>query len=94
MHRRPLGAWLFSRLICFDKSHAQLRDPRVRKAILHAIDRESIVKNIVEQHGASIGIDDSPLGGARVRLLLREAAVAMYAGAGALVRRGFLVALA
>ena len=31
------------RLICFDKHHAVLADPRIRQAMTHAIDRKSIV---------------------------------------------------
>ena len=37
------GTILNHRLSCFDKTHAQLRDPRVRRAFTHAIDRQAIV---------------------------------------------------
>ncbi len=38
------GTILNHRLICFDKTHAQLRDARVRRAFTHAIDRNAIVE--------------------------------------------------
>ncbi|MBC7635575.1 MAG: ABC transporter substrate-binding protein [Acetobacteraceae bacterium] len=34
------------RLTAFDKNHAQLRDPRVRQAMTHAIDRKAIVESL------------------------------------------------
>jgi peptide/nickel transport system substrate-binding protein len=37
------GTILNHRLICFDRNHAALRDPRVRRAFTHAIDRQAIV---------------------------------------------------
>jgi peptide/nickel transport system substrate-binding protein len=40
------GTILNHRLICFDKSHAQLRDPRVRRAITHSMDRNAIVESL------------------------------------------------
>jgi peptide/nickel transport system substrate-binding protein len=38
------GTILNHRLICFDKTHPQLRDARVRRAFTHAIDRQAIVE--------------------------------------------------
>jgi peptide/nickel transport system substrate-binding protein len=38
------GTVLNHRLICFDKTHATLRDARVRRAFTHAIDRQAIVE--------------------------------------------------
>jgi peptide/nickel transport system substrate-binding protein len=40
------GTVLNHRLICFDKTHAQLRDARVRRAFTHAIDRKAIVDSL------------------------------------------------
>jgi peptide/nickel transport system substrate-binding protein len=40
------GTVLNHRLICFDKTHAALRDARVRRAFTHAIDREAIVESL------------------------------------------------
>jgi peptide/nickel transport system substrate-binding protein len=40
------GTILNHRLTCFDKNHPQLRDPRVRRAFTHAIDRKSIVDSL------------------------------------------------
>ena len=40
------GTILNHRLTCFDKNHAALRDPRVRRAFTHAIDRRSIVDSL------------------------------------------------
>jgi len=34
------------RITTFDKNHAQLRDPRVRQAMTHAIDRKTIVESL------------------------------------------------
>ncbi|BBK44931.1 ABC transporter substrate-binding protein [Allostella vacuolata] len=34
------------RLTCFDKNHPELRDPRVRRAFTHAIDRQLIVDSL------------------------------------------------
>ena len=34
------------RLIVFDKNHAQLADPRIRRALTHAIDRQAIVDTL------------------------------------------------
>nr|WP_246523074.1 ABC transporter substrate-binding protein [Neoroseomonas eburnea] len=34
------------RIICFDRGHPQLRDPRVRRAFTHAIDRQAIVDSL------------------------------------------------
>ncbi|HWX46451.1 MAG TPA: ABC transporter substrate-binding protein [Roseomonas sp.] len=34
------------RVIAFDKTHAQLRDPRVRLAMAHAVDRQAIVEGL------------------------------------------------
>ncbi|MGE0716446.1 MAG: ABC transporter substrate-binding protein [Alphaproteobacteria bacterium] len=34
------------RLTCFDKTHPELRDPRVRRAFTHAIDRQLIVESL------------------------------------------------
>jgi peptide/nickel transport system substrate-binding protein len=34
------------RLLCFDKAHPELRDPRVRLAMAHAIDRQLIVDSL------------------------------------------------
>jgi peptide/nickel transport system substrate-binding protein len=34
------------RLTVFDKNHAQLRDPRIRQAMTHAIDRQAIVDSL------------------------------------------------
>ncbi|GIX11832.1 ABC transporter substrate-binding protein [Elioraea sp.] len=34
------------RIICFDKNHAQLADPRIRRALTHAIDRQAIVESL------------------------------------------------
>ncbi len=38
------GTILNHRLICFDKTHAALRDARVRRAFTHAVDRGAIVE--------------------------------------------------
>jgi peptide/nickel transport system substrate-binding protein len=40
------GTILNHRLTCFDKSHAALRDARVRRAFTHAIDRQAIVDSL------------------------------------------------
>jgi peptide/nickel transport system substrate-binding protein len=40
------GTVLNHRLICFDKTHASLRDARVRRAFTHAIDRQAIVDSL------------------------------------------------
>ncbi|QYU70565.1 hypothetical protein J4558_10785 [Leptolyngbya sp. 15MV] len=40
------GTILNHRLICFDKTHAALRDARVRRAMTHAIDRKAIVDSL------------------------------------------------
>ncbi|MGE0418701.1 MAG: ABC transporter substrate-binding protein [Acetobacteraceae bacterium] len=40
------GTVLNHRLTVFDKSHPQLRDPRVRRAFTHAIDRQAIVDSL------------------------------------------------
>jgi peptide/nickel transport system substrate-binding protein len=40
------GTVLNHRLICFDKTHATLRDARVRRAFTHAIDRQAIVDSL------------------------------------------------
>jgi len=40
------GTILNHRLICFDKTHAQLRDPRLRRAFTHAMDRQAIVDSL------------------------------------------------
>jgi len=40
------GTILNHRLTCFDKNHATLRDPRVRRALTHAIDRNAIVESL------------------------------------------------
>ncbi len=40
------GTILNHRLICFDKTHPQLRDARVRRAITHAMDRNAIVESL------------------------------------------------
>jgi peptide/nickel transport system substrate-binding protein len=40
------GTILNHRLICFDRTHAQLRDPRVRRAITHSMDRKAIVDSL------------------------------------------------
>ncbi|WP_376089345.1 ABC transporter substrate-binding protein [Roseomonas sp. CCTCC AB2023176] len=40
------GTILNHRITCFDKTHASLRDPRVRRAFTHAIDRQSIVDSL------------------------------------------------
>ncbi|TCZ53879.1 ABC transporter substrate-binding protein [Roseicella aquatilis] len=40
------GTILNHRLTCFDKTHAALRDPRVRRAFTHAIDRQAIVDSL------------------------------------------------
>ena len=40
------GTVLNHRLTVFDKTHAQLRDPRVRRAFTHAIDRKAIVDSL------------------------------------------------
>ena len=40
------GTILNHRLTCFDKNHAALRDPRVRRALTHAIDRKAIVDSL------------------------------------------------
>ncbi|MBL8697961.1 MAG: ABC transporter substrate-binding protein [Alphaproteobacteria bacterium] len=34
------------RLLCFDKNHPELKDPRVRRAMSHAIDRQLIVETL------------------------------------------------
>ncbi len=34
------------RLLCFDKNHPELKDPRVRRALTHAIDRQLIVDTL------------------------------------------------
>jgi peptide/nickel transport system substrate-binding protein len=40
------GTILNHRLTVFDKNHAQLADPRVRRAMTHAIDRQAIVDSL------------------------------------------------
>ncbi len=40
------GTILNHRLTVFDRNHAQLRDPRVRRAFTHAIDRQAIVDSL------------------------------------------------
>jgi len=40
------GTILNHRLTVFDKNHAVLRDPRIRRAITHAMDREAIVESL------------------------------------------------
>lgn len=40
------GTILNHRLTVFDKNHPQLRDPRVRRAFTHAIDRQAIVDSL------------------------------------------------
>jgi len=40
------GTILNHRLTVFDKNHPQLRDPRVRRAMTHAIDRQAIVDSL------------------------------------------------
>jgi peptide/nickel transport system substrate-binding protein len=40
------GAILNHRLTVFDKNHAQLADPRVRRALTHSIDRQAIVDSL------------------------------------------------
>ena len=40
------GTILNHRITCFDKTHAALRDPRVRRAFTHAIDRGAIVDSL------------------------------------------------
>jgi peptide/nickel transport system substrate-binding protein len=42
-HRVVGGTIMNHRLTVFDKNHPQLRDPRVRRAFTHAIDRQAIV---------------------------------------------------
>jgi peptide/nickel transport system substrate-binding protein len=37
------GPIILHRLIVFDKNHPQLKDPRVRRALIHAIDRKVII---------------------------------------------------
>ena len=38
------GPVLNHRLVVFDKNHPQLADPRVRRAMTHAIDRDAIIE--------------------------------------------------
>jgi peptide/nickel transport system substrate-binding protein len=40
------GTILNHRLTVFDKNHPQLRDPRIRRAMTHAIDRQAIVDSL------------------------------------------------
>ncbi|NKC32469.1 ABC transporter substrate-binding protein [Falsiroseomonas selenitidurans] len=40
------GTILNHRLTVFDKNHPQLRDPRVRRAITHSMDRQAIVESL------------------------------------------------
>jgi peptide/nickel transport system substrate-binding protein len=41
------GGWITNhRLLVFDHNHPQLRDPRIRRALTHAIDREAIVQGL------------------------------------------------
>lgn len=84
-----LGASTGKGLLALNQRRAPLNDVRVRRAITHAIDRESFIRSVLDGRGVVIGSHFSPadagylhLAGAypydpeRARALLREAGVA------------------